>query len=143
MSLSSNLRAALRARPGRHAQDRAAEAVALTYAALIDNAAPAAKYRKALRLLARAVDRYRGDDADDVRDALELIATALGQHTVTSDLGPKMLAALASLAMTPAARGRTETPDAPQQQERPPSPLDELRGRRATRAARAAAALTR
>lgn len=136
MSLTSSLRRALRGRPAaaREAQDGAAEALALTYAALIDNAAPAARYRKALRHVAAAVRAYRGDGADDAAAGLEVLETALSAHTVASDLGPKLLAALGTLGMTPAGRAGRKDPDAPvNPAAHLPDPLDRVAEQRERR----------
>ena len=83
-------------------EDAAAVALARRYAALIDDAAVAAKYREPLAVLRRAVAFYGEDDAVK---ALDKIADALGAHSVASDLGPKLLAALTALGMTAAGRG--------------------------------------
>lgn len=85
---------------GLDAVDAAAVALARRYAALIDNAAPDAKYREPLRKLGAAID-----PADTAAlDALDRIRDALAEHSVASDLGPKLLAALSALGATPAAR---------------------------------------
>lgn len=81
------------------AVDKAAVELAKRYAALIDDAAPAAKYRQPLDELRAAV---RGTDAED---ALVKLETALAQHSVASDLGPKLLMVLTALGMTAAGRG--------------------------------------
>jgi hypothetical protein len=80
--------------------DRDAGAVALArrYAYLIDEAAPAANYGEPLRVLRAAVHTR------DEHQALQRITDALSAHSVASDLGPKLLAALAALGMTPASR---------------------------------------
>lgn len=111
-------------------EDRDSGAVALikNYAALIDEAAPAARYRKPLERLTRAVDRYFGDDAEQVAEALEVIRTALASHSVASDLGPKLLAALTSLGLTVAGRGARKNDGGNGDQRR--DPLDELFARR-------------
>lgn len=82
--------------------DGGAAALAKRYAELIDRSAPSAVYAKALRTVA-----YAMADVDDpnVADAFRKIADALAAHSVASDLGPKLLAALTALGMTPAARG--------------------------------------
>jgi hypothetical protein len=107
------------------ARDKAAAELALTYARLIDDAAPAAKYAAALRWLdgletTAAAEKYP-----------DLIAAALSAHTVASDLGPKLLAALESLQMSPRARSAVQkgsTGDQPSA-----NPLDQLAERRAGR----------
>lgn len=101
MSLREEVEAALDAEPGSN-RDRATAALALTYAALIDQAAPAAKYAKALAWLGRLpVD----DEDDDAARHVDTIRVALAAHTVASDLGPKLLAALEALLLSPRARG--------------------------------------
>jgi hypothetical protein len=113
-------------------QDAGAVALCRRYAALIDDAAPAAKHRKALDTLRAAL----ADSDTDAVEALERVAEALAEHTVTSDLGPKLLAALGALGLTLAGRGagaKGGTGD------KPANPLDELRQRRRVRADRAAA----
>lgn len=121
MDLTDALRTALAARPS-VPEDAAAVELARTYAQLISNAAPAAKYRKALRWLA-------GVQSEDEKAAeyADLIATALSEHSVASDLGPKFLAALEALEMSPRARaaGRKAVTDDK------PNPLDQLAARRA------------
>lgn len=102
-----------------------AVALALTYAALIDDAAPAAKYAKAIAWLSR----LRLDDEDDAAAGhVDTIRVALAAHSVASDLGPKLLAALDALLLTPRARdaAKKAVTDA-----KPASPLDQLAAARA------------
>lgn len=120
------LTAALRAASTRP-EDAATIALAKNYARLLDAAAPAARYAKAVEWL----DTVRTDKSNDL---VNVILAALAEHSVASDLGPKLLGCLDALGMTPAARaklsGRTGAGAAPM----PQSPLDELllrRGRRA------------
>ena len=105
-------------------RDGAALALALTYAGLIDNAAPAGKYAAALRWLTTS---------DDVPATHErTILAALSAHSVASDLGPKLLAALEQLQLTPRARAaaqKASTDDQPRT-----NPIDQLAGRRRGRA---------
>ncbi len=82
-------------------EDAAAVALVRRYAALIDDAAVAAKYRRPLAALRRAA-ALLGDD--DTAEALDKITEALAAHSVASDLGPKLLAALTALGMTAAGR---------------------------------------
>lgn len=95
-------------------EDRDAGAVALCvrYARLIDEAAPAAKYRKALNVLEAIAGASGHPGADEM---LRTITAALAAHSVASDLGPKLLAALTSLGLSVAGRSKTikETPDGP------------------------------
>jgi hypothetical protein len=107
-------------------QDRAAVQLARKYAALLDQATPASKYRAPLDKLASAVRRN-----PEAADALERIRDALGAHSVLSDLGPKYLAVLAQLGLTPAARGvKAGTGPASGQQ---PSTRNELKDAREKR----------
>ena len=110
-------------------KDEAAAALARHYADLIDNAAPAGKYLKALAWLHGGANQ--GDEK--AGDFTNTIMLALSEHTSASDFGPKLLAALTALGMTPAAAGITiPTPGSV-----PKSPLDELRQRRAEKQAQA------
>lgn len=77
-------------------RDQATAELAIRYATLIDRAAAAGKYRRALDWLAEL------EDADHRH--VQTIRQALAAHTVMSDLGPKLLAALESLRLTPHAR---------------------------------------
>lgn len=81
--------------------DGAAVQLAKQYAELIDRAAPAAKYREALELLAAAT----ADASPRVAKALWTVTDALAEHSVHSDLGPKLHALLTALGMTAAGRG--------------------------------------
>jgi len=109
-------------------KDRPADAGAIalcrTYAALIDAAAPAAKYREPLRVLMLAADNA----GEDAAKAFQRVADALAAHSVASDLGPKLLAALSALGLTLAGRGaKGGTGDSAPAVK----PLDQLRQRRA------------
>lgn len=132
------LRASLRSL-GAVGRDEAAAQLAKRYAALLDASAVPASYRRALDRLAKLCT-----DPFDVQ-ALARVAEALSAHTIASDLGPKYLACLAQLGLTPAARGtRAALPVAPEPAPEPdatPAPegkADELRQRRAARAKRRA-----
>lgn len=104
-------------------KDAAAAQLARHYAELIDNAAPSKKYAKALDWLATVESESPNADEHE-----RTICAALAEHSVASDLGPKLLAALTSLGMTPAAAGGVVVPPPAS---KPKSPLDELRQRRA------------
>jgi hypothetical protein len=109
-------------------KDRPADAGAVAlcryYAELIDSAAPAARYREPLRLLMLAAD----DAGEDAGKAFQKVADALAAHSVASDLGPKLLAALGALGLTLAGRGvKGGTGDSAPAVK----PLDQLRERRA------------
>lgn len=117
--------------------DAAGVGLARRYADLIDNASPAAKYRKALAILGKAIPLSVADDVDaeDLYRAWDVVTDALAQHSVASDLGPKYLATLTSLGLTPAGRGekgKTRNDRTGDQ-----AKLDELRQRRVDRARRA------
>lgn len=94
-------RALVEAKPA--TRDAGAVALARRYAALVDGAAVLAKHREPLRVLRRAVDAY--DDPEAAGKAFDRIHEALAAHSVASDLGPKLLAALTALGMTVAGRG--------------------------------------
>lgn len=108
-------------------KDEAAAALARHYASLIDNSAPAAKYDKAIAWLVLGASQ-EDDNADTYT---RVITIALSEHSSASDFGPKLLAALTALGMTPAAAGVA----VPQPGAVPRSPLDELRKRRQDKAA--------
>jgi hypothetical protein len=124
--------AALRTIQGRP-EDAAAIALCRHYARLIDDAAPAARHRKALATLARAVALY--DEDGKAGEALQVVAGALAEHTTTSDLGPKLLTALQALGLTLAGRGagKGASGDGNPATPRTQNPIDELRERRAAR----------
>lgn len=120
---------ALAARPAAaiDPRDRGLEVLALSYARLIDNAAPAAKYAEAVAWM-QAIEQEPGD-AVRLRIA-RTVLSALAEHTVHSDLGPKLQQALESLRLSPKVRtvGVKGQGDAPAAAGR--SALDELRARR-------------
>jgi hypothetical protein len=122
-------------------RDKAAVQLARRYAVLLDDAASAAKYRPLLDTLRRVVARVPG-----AVSALAKVEDALAAHSVMSDLGPKYLAVLVQLGLTPASRGvkaatvpADEGPPAPAAPPPPEGKADELRTRRAERAKRLAA----
>jgi hypothetical protein len=116
-------------------RDKGVATLALQYAQLIDEAVYAQKYRKMMRLVMRAVDRYDGEDSEEVAEAYGALAAALSQHSVSSDLGPKLLASLTSLGLTPAAR--SDTGKATPNVSAAAGKRDELQARRADRQRRA------
>jgi hypothetical protein len=79
-------------------QDVGTAEIARHYARLIDEAAPAGRYSEALAWLDGCDTNQRTEKFP------QIIRDALAEHSVASDLGPKLLAALTSLGMTPAAR---------------------------------------
>lgn len=121
-------------------RDGAAVQLAKRYAGLLDAAAVPSAFRAAFARLECLVETK----AD--RNALEKIRDALGAHSVASDLGPKYLAVLAQLGMTPAARGVQAAAPGPVPAVAEPvaepagaeaeGTADELRRRRDERAAR-------
>jgi hypothetical protein len=123
MSLRVSVQAALDAQPP-ESRDAAVTELALTYARLMDDAAPAAKYAKALGWL------ESGADSEDARasEHTHTIVTALSRHTVASDLGPKLLAALEALRMSPRARAAAMKGG---KDDKPTGRLDQLADRRA------------
>lgn len=103
--------------------DEAIVHLARHYARLLDNAAPAGKYAKAVAWIERL-------DCTAAQEQLRLtVLVALAEHSVASDLGPKYLAVLDALGMTPLARARLAGKvQAPAEAHK--SPLDELAARR-------------
>jgi hypothetical protein len=81
--------------------DKGAVALARRYAALIDDAQPSAVYARHLRAVAVALD----PEDESAAEHFQKIGEALAAHSVASDLGPKLLAALTALGMTAAGRG--------------------------------------
>lgn len=98
MTMRARVRAALDAQKPAD-RDVAAAELALNYARLMDAAAPRARYATALRWL-EGLD-IESEDGERARD---VIRAALAEHSVASDLGPKLLAALTELGLTPRAR---------------------------------------
>lgn len=107
-------------------RDKAAVALARRYAALLDEATPASKYREPLLLISQALPRD-----PQIEAAFRKIADALGEHSVASDLGPKLLAVLTALGMTPAGRGAKDA--TPPADGKPKGKADELAERREER----------
>lgn len=116
-------------------------ALATRYATLIDNASPPTKYRESIAAVMAGVETLDAMGAVvgvDYRKHFMRIVDALSAHSVASDLGPKLLAAMTSLGLTvgaaPAAivparggGGKVDSVAAV-------SALDQLRARRAQRA---------
>jgi len=117
-------------------RDGAAVALARRYAALMDAAAVPASYAAAFARLERVAVGVAE------QNALTKVRAALSAQSAASDLGPKLLAVLVQLGLTPAARGvkagaplpDRDEPDAPKA---PEGTADDLRARRARRAAAA------
>jgi hypothetical protein len=96
------------------AEDGGAVALAVRYAELMDEAVAAQKYTKALRLIGAAVESRADDmlptDAQQLMNAWDQISSALAEHSVASDLGPKLLAALTALGATVSGRAKEAGP---------------------------------
>lgn len=107
--------------------DRDAGTVALArrLAVLLDESAPRSAYAEHLLRVERAVAAY-DDDSGETDRSMRKIADALGRHSVASDLGPKLLAALTALGLTPVGRGAKGGSGAVNGR----SKLDELKQRR-------------
>lgn len=90
--------ATIKARP----EDAGAAELCRRYAELLDAATPSSVYRRHLRAIHTALTTGEPDDA---YEALEKITDALAAHSVASDLGPKLCAALTALGLTLAGRG--------------------------------------
>lgn len=109
------------------AADAGTVALVRIYAGLIDGAAPSAGLAKALETLESRI--FPAEPA--VQEAWRRVTTALSEHTVSSDLGPKLLAGLESLGLSPRARaamkagGKADVPPP-----RTGGRLDELRAAR-------------
>lgn len=128
--MQTAVRAALAGRTGPvDPRNAGVEQLAIHYAQLVDDAQPAARYTKPLRQLAIAVSAAAAEDGK-IAEAFDTIRAALAAHSVASDLGPKLLAALDSLGLTPKARAGKEGHGGPG---KPANPIDELRARRAAR----------
>ena len=113
-------------------RDSGAVALARRYAVLIDAAAPTAAYGRHLRALRAGVALLDAATREQVEPHLQRIEAALAAHSVASDLGPKLLAALSALRLTPAARiAAAQTRQGAASDG--PAPLDQLRARRARR----------
>lgn len=113
-------------------QDGAAAALALRYAELLDDAAVERQYTKAVeridRVVAGAADNMSQVAGQQVLDSWDRIRSALAEHSTASDMGPKLLATLTALGLTPAgraAKGSKEQPSA--SVSTLPSPLQVLR----------------
>lgn len=125
MSVRAALDEALRAEP-RAGQDAAAVAAAHLFADLIDQAVMRRTYARAVA----AVEHAARSQDFAMPDEWETITAALAQHSVASDLGPKLLAALDALLLSPRARAAAQK--GMKQSGKPgASRLDELRERRA------------
>lgn len=104
-------------------RDAAAVALARRYARVIDDA----------QRVAEELDGMT-PDTDAQAEAIRRLAAKVEAHSVVSDIGPKLLAALNSLGMTPQARSSTQKGDRPNAQSPAAAALAALRsGHTATR----------
>lgn len=102
----------------------AASALAEHYAFLIDCAAPHRTYATAIRVLQKFIDNEITTlpyvEQRETLSAWDKITSALAEHSVASDLGPKLLAALERLDLTVVASAKPGRP--PGQQPAPAAP---------------------
>jgi len=89
----------------------AASALAEHYAFLIDQAAPTKTYATAIRVLQRFIDDQitmvrPAPEQREIERAWDTVRTALAEHSVASDLGPKLLTALERLDLTTNSAGK-------------------------------------
>lgn len=103
------------------------------YAELLDQAVAAERYAKHLRLFAHVVEDYRDNhpgliptDRRNLDEMERVITSALAEHSVASDLGPKLLAALTALNLTLPATASGQKPEAGRV--KPADPLGDFRG---------------
>lgn len=121
--------------------DAATARLARHYAELIDNAAPSRSYATAIRVLGNFIDGALSSIPEEspiytqVSGAWDRVSSALAEHSVASDLGPKLLAALQQLGLTPAARSKVSgalperpAPEQGMEQASPAAVLQLLRG---------------
>jgi hypothetical protein len=96
-------------------EDSGAAALAERYADLMDRAEPTKQYGGWIRKVDAFLDqRLSGTVLDEqVATAWTNIRLALAEHSVASDMGPKLLDALHKLGATPAARGEGKPAGAP------------------------------
>lgn len=123
--------------------DAGAAALCRRYAQLIDNAEPAARYAESIASVDAALETLAVIDplvGSDYAKHWQKITEALAEHTVASDLGPKLLAALSALGLTVAGRGvKGAAPHGTpaSRSNEPISEADRIAQQRATRAHRA------
>lgn len=109
-------------------RDAGAVALLRAYADLLDDAGVPGKYSDALDWVFQVAAASEDRNADKHARAILL---ALSLQSATSDLGPKMLAAMEALGLTPRAR-KVAAPAADRNGVK--SPIDELRDKRRRRA---------
>jgi hypothetical protein len=110
------------------AQSAGAVALARRYARLLDEPAVNAKYRTPLDHLQKVFRHYRATvrltptEERGLDSAEATLTVALGEHSVASDLGPKLASILKELNLTLPAAAAPARPEAPSVQ--PLIPLD-------------------
>lgn len=132
--LSAAVGGALAERSSPSPLDAGTAQLAEHYAQLIDNAAPSRSYATALRVIdgfiAENSSILRPDRERELVTAWDKVSSALAEHSVASDLGPKLLAALHHLGLTTAARskgrGAQERPEQNTEQEHAPAAVLQL-----------------
>lgn len=113
-AMSAAVSGALAERSAPSPLDAGTAQLAEHYALLIDNAAPSRSYATALRVLGNFLDGALSSIPEEspvytqVSGAWDKVSSALAEHSVASDLGPKLLAALQQLGLTPAARSKVK-----------------------------------
>lgn len=107
----------------------AASALAEHYAFLIDCAAPHRTYATAIRVLQKFIDNEITTlpyvEQRETLSAWDKITSALAEHSVASDLGPKLLSALERLDLTVVAAAKPGRPPGqqPAPAAAPPAPI--------------------
>lgn len=88
-------------------EDAGARALALRYAELLDAAVPTRDMARAVRIVSSFLAGNLSDTTPQEREvatAWDRISSALAEHSVASDLGPKLLASLTAVGATLAGR---------------------------------------
>jgi len=87
-------------------KDAGAAQLARRYAELIDAAQPTAALAKSIAAVQRGLDALAEAEisAGDCQAQFDKVKAELAAHSAASDLGPKLLAALTALGLTPAGR---------------------------------------
>lgn len=124
-------------------RDAGALALARRYAELLDQTEVSAQYRKPIERIEQALQEHvlqlENIDAERLLTAWSKVRSALAEHTTASDLGPKLLAALTALGLTPAGRSKTGPGALPDNvSTMPKTPLQLLRDKSANRYGRTA-----
>lgn len=95
------------------------------YASLIDNAAPSRSYAKSIRVIGEFIATQSAllppPEERELLSEWDKVSSALAEHSVASDLGPKLLAAMAKLELTLAEPRAAAPKPATAEQEQPPA----------------------